>query len=137
MIVVLGLGIVMLVCVVVLVALLLCNNSVDEDDCRLVKCKSHRIASAPMHSLYKCVPFHSTFFSVLTRHISFAIILFPSMIRMAVAFSYVIDVFSSSYLCSLESRLKSLDQYFFCHSAFPAMILAGSICLFLCHILLS
>ena len=37
MIVVLGLGIVMLVCVVVLVALLLCNNSSgDEDDCRLV-----------------------------------------------------------------------------------------------------
>ena len=36
MIVVLGLGIVMLVCVVVLVALLLCNNSSgDEDDCRL------------------------------------------------------------------------------------------------------
>ena len=34
MIVVLGLGIVMLVCVVVLVALLLCNNSGDEEDCR-------------------------------------------------------------------------------------------------------
>ena len=34
MIVVLGLGIVMLVCVVVLVGLLLCNNSGDEEDCR-------------------------------------------------------------------------------------------------------
>merc|ERR1719500_104627 len=33
MIVVLGLGIVMLVCVVVLVALLLCNNSAEEEEC--------------------------------------------------------------------------------------------------------
>ena len=38
MIVVLGLGIVMLVCVVVLVALLLCNNSGEDEDCRLVNC---------------------------------------------------------------------------------------------------
>ena len=68
MIVVLGLGIVMLVCVVVLVALLLCNNSPDEEDCRLV---IDRLLQNPF---FRCIslsfsffpfPCHSPFFHFL------------------------------------------------------------------------
>ena len=55
MIVVLGLGIVMLVCVVVLVALLLCNNSSgDEDDCRLACNTDPIFLCSILYSIFLC-----------------------------------------------------------------------------------
>ena len=55
MIVVLGLGIVMLVCVVVLVALLLCNNSSgDEDDCRLACNTDSIFLCSILYSIFLC-----------------------------------------------------------------------------------
>ena len=74
MIVVLGLGIVMLVCVVVLVALLLCNNSAEEEDCRLLYC----ICYAFLLSFQRGYWYSGYFYSFESRaltHISFVLLL--------------------------------------------------------------